>query len=334
MVAVGWNRMKSLICWCDHGVQVPLARRNATIAFRNVCVHCAAHLSNVSLVESLMDAAESALPALSLEKAPAVAPGSTGELAFEHLEERTALIQGLGRLVAALPGGATPAVTEKLILPVVTRGRHWAQCGGQVSKGDPSQLGFDLAVSAQLKLLAAAVSVFAIDDATSELPASSIAAIWPAEKLEANQEPHAMASGSQYPPSVGPGDDHPCMTLLKLAFPLLSDILASPNLRADSNIMEALCQLYQNCLGGIKRSALTDLPRLESVLQVFEEQLHWSCLAVIGKAVEVCCQDKHDADVSLFAAALDSSSAIVLALVQVRLRKMYCHRLQISDCPS
>lgn len=104
-------------CLCS-----PQASHAATTAFRSLCNRCTAKLRSPTTLLALIEAAEGV-----------VSPGDASPSPLS-IDERRAVVEGLARIVAALPPADASAAGLRLAIPFIQRVQHMLT----VSDGAPS----------------------------------------------------------------------------------------------------------------------------------------------------------------------------------------------------
>ncbi|GAX80410.1 hypothetical protein CEUSTIGMA_g7849.t1 [Chlamydomonas eustigma] len=244
-------------------LRLPDAAPPAAVAFRGVCSRCAGRMAaEPSGLMGLMAAAAhyyspapepqsgtnlaSPSPALSTTtgsgSSTLAGPCSLGE------EERVALVEGLARVVAALPREQVGDAGLTLIAPLVVRSRYLAESGALTQES--------LRVLAiELRLMAAALRFL-------ELP--------PIEKGAPVEQ------------------QHPAMKVLEGAWPILSGVAQSMLCQRSAVVVEALCDVYQRSILSAKLAARPLIATLiASCLTIYKVYPNAHVCDVLGTTVEV-----------------------------------------------
>lgn len=212
------------------GLKVPQARAHAAVAFQKVCARCTGVLAAGEIVVGLVGAGLAAVAT----DAP--------------VEDRVPVVEGLARVVAALPHAEAAPAAANLAGSLAAR---VAQAAKQLPS-DPTGAGMVAeALAGELELLAAALRF-----------------------LE-------QRTGAP------PGTPHPAMSALEAAWAALNEVSNSPASKALPKVMGALCSVFKRAISSAGQAVGPVLvPMLEGAVGAFEACQAMEALEVLTAAME------------------------------------------------
>ena len=239
--------VQGITAYLLRALRVPGAVPHAAEALRNVCARAGDVLtSQPAVLSSLISTAHLCIPQPTPPPQLRVTDGES-----PPVDECAAVVEGLARLVARLPGPDACAAALALAGPILER------CSQRLARGDVSA-GAVFGQACDLGLVASAIRFV-------ETPASS--------------EPSGQVPGAQ---------DTPAVALMRAAWPVLSRQGESAQWRGSAPTMAALCSVYTRAFASCKAAAAPMVaPALMCVLTAFEERPQGYHLDVLTAAVEV-----------------------------------------------
>jgi len=230
-------------------LRVPAAVPHASDAFRNVCARAGETLScQPEVLSSLIATAHSCFPP--------PPPPSTGVLADDTEtalpeDQRVAVIEGLGRLVARLPAAHASAAALQLAGPFLERCAQRLTTHGDVSAAGAPWVHEQ---ACDLGALASAIRFLDVSGGT--------------------------APGAQH--------ERPALAVMRAAWPVLSRQGESRGWREQAPMaLAALCDVFSRALAACGSDAAPLVaPVLSCVLAAFEARPQGCCLQVVASALE------------------------------------------------
>lgn len=293
--------LEGTLSYLLRAMQVPSALRQASNAFKSICIRSMRHIRSAPILERLIEAAEAAMPKSTENYL------SHGKPPPQFLEERTAVIEGLARVTATLPPETVMNVTARLATPLIVWTQKLAEKGTEVVS-----LSHSSSLSTQLQLVAVAIRFLDITDVTET---------WEEKKYVGICSTGEGFSGNQ----TAPGGENPKnrrqpgMVLVEMVWPVLSELVSSPKWRSDREVMTSVCSVYIRSLllAKTEGSSLVSslIPSLFPLVSVFEQYQHAASLEVWATAMETVGHDGN-CDVSVFTGVLNASCHTTFALLQ------------------
>lgn len=211
-------------------IKLPTARRDAALAFQKVCARCTPVLATDELVGPLATGG--------LQAVASAAP----------VEERVPVIEGLARVIAALPHADVATAAIALATQLAGRVSHFARA----VPADPTGVARAAdSLSEELQLMAAALRFL---------------------------EKRVSAPASL---------PHPAMAALEAAWPALSEVAGSADCRRLPNVCGGLCDVFKRAIGSAGAAVFPVLvPMLEHAVGAFESCQAVASLEVLQASVE------------------------------------------------
>jgi hypothetical protein len=247
---------------------LPQAAKAAASAFRSLCLRCCLRLRNVATVSALVEAAQ-----------PVLQTPAGGGL---PVPEAKAVVEGLARLVASLPGATRPEAAARLALPFILRAHQACSEVAATSGTLPASKAH--AVSAGLQLLACTLRY-----------------IVPTDQDGASASPDGITVSR---------------ALLDEARGVLESVASNALWHTISDVPEAAVEVYRQALGSDGGTAgAAHLPGvLHAVRLLLRSPALPSCLRLLAEQVEAQC-DEPDA-LQLLVGMMDEAAAVSFELLQ------------------
>lgn len=234
---------RSVLAYATSSFPHPLAWPRAALAFRSVCSRCARHLRDPSTFAALLEHTERCIGG-----APVTFDSADAE------DHRTAVMEGLARVIASMPIQQASDAAARLIIPVVDRLKTKAvELAAQIPTNHVAHPEASRAVAADLRLIASSVRFLEFS-------------------AKASENAHV---------------EHPAISALATAWPAMEDIVSTRTWQA-SSVIQAVGEIYVAALLSAKAMSLNMItPMLESVARTFTATKHRCLFEPVSTAVEV-----------------------------------------------
>eukprot|EP00854_Cymbomonas_tetramitiformis_P000488 gene488-877_t len=206
------------------GLRIPDVWTVASNAFRNICSRCERKLQDGGSLAGLIEASEQCLP-----------PVGSVDAAVPGQEERSAVVQGLARIISGLTAADCSSAGLRLITPLTARIQHLTPVPAGTT---PSPL--QVPCCPPVALFCSNLSKGA-DNAGEQRDALA---------LEMMLFGEAIRFFDKF--SDGAGVQQPAMAMLEAAWPALDTVVKTPTWQEQGGVMEALCNVYMRSLSSTK----------------------------------------------------------------------------------
>lgn len=253
----------------SHGSSWP----TAAVAFRSVCSRCARALRDPETFGALLEHTEQSISGIRV-----------GVDGHDFSDNRTAVMEGLARVIAAMQIQHASQISPRLVSPIAGRCKAIAmEMAQQLPQNQIAHAEAARTMAAELSLIASSVRFL-------EFPSSSTATS---------------------------GVEHPAIAVLSAAWPMLEEIVSAKMWQAPS-VVKAISEIYVAALLSAKANSVNMVvPMLEAISRIFTATGYPSILEPIGTAVEMVSFSSENGASELLPNAPHVAAALTAAFAQV-----------------
>ena len=266
----------------------PSAWPRAAVAFRSICAKCTRFLKDEATFVSLLEHTERCLGSVRLTFDSADAE-----------DDRTAVMEGLARVIAAMPIKQASKSSARLISPIVVRCKAFsAEMSSQIPPNQFAHAEASRGVAAELSLIASSVRFLEFT-------------------------PNAAAAANV---------EHPAISVLAASWPILEELVAARTWQTPG-VVKAAAEIYVAALLSAKSNSVNMIvPMLESIARQFTATKYPCLFEPISTAIEVASISSPESGESeLLPSAPQVGVAMSAAFAQIAGETVACARADPSS---